>query len=341
MFGKKTKIERSFTTSVSDLIFQVRNDHLIIEDLYGNLLATPVTADDMEILIFFGQKATNVLSPAPGTRIVYTNEDGPQKISLLRDEKENYVLIINNQIQFTTHSEEIYHEAIVGPITCSIKEKPNNFLILGGGDGLVAKQIFKENPEAKVTLVDFDKSITDLFLLDPVMREFNEDAMTKCNIKNADAFTFVQDHEEKYDVIICDFPDPDDIIFNKLYSLEFYSSLIPLLNEGGGIAVQSGSLVKESKCFKCIVKTLQEAGFKTKTFYTPTSFGDLVYAIGMLNEVPTPDFSRSIRKYKTLSQDFFEKAMLTFRPGLFSEEEVEINTVENNKALLYRKEELG
>jgi spermidine synthase len=341
MFSRKTRIERSFTASVNDLVFQVHKNHLTIGDLYGRFLATSVTASDMETLIFFCQKAMNVLSPTPGNTVVYENDVGPQRLTLLKDEKNNHILIINDQIQFTTNSEEIYHEALVGPITCSVKDDPKKFLILGGGDGLVAKQIFKENPEAKITLVDFDKNITDLFLLDPVMKEINEDSMTKCDIKNEDAFVFAQTHTEKYDIIICDFPDPDDIIFSKLYSLEFYLSLIPLLNEGGGLAVQSGSLIKESKCFNCIKKTLEAAGFKTKTFYTPTSFGDLVYTIGKLDEVPMPDFSKSKRKYNTLSQEFFEKAMSTFRPGVWSKQEVEVNTVENNVALVYRMEEVG
>ena len=342
MFSKKTRIERSFTVSVGELIFQVTNNQLTIGNMQEQcFLTTEVTDSDMDTLIFFCQKASNVLSPAPGNTIVYTNDSGPQKLTLMRDEKNTHTLIINNQIQFTTASEEIYHEALVGPITCSVKDNPETFLILGGGDGLAAKQIFKENPNAIVTLVDFDKNITDLFLFDPVMVQINEASMQKCNVINDDAFSFVQSHKEKYDVIICDFPDPDDVIFNKLYSLEFYSNLIPLLNKNGGIAVQSGSLVENSKCFKCIAQTIKVAGYKTKTFYTPTTFGDLVYTIGKIDETPTPNFSKSKREYKTLSQEFFEKSMSTFRPGIFSGEEVEINTVENNMALTYRTEEVG
>ncbi len=340
MSDKRTRIERSFTISINNLVFQIYNNLLMVGDLSGNLVQTSVTLEEMENLSAFCQKTKDILSPIPGNVIIYVNDSGPQKLTLMRDEKNNHTLIINDQIQFTTNSEEIYHEALVGPITCSIKNKPQKFLILGGGDGLVAKQIFKENPQAQVTLVDFDKNITDLFLLDPVMIELNEDSMTKCEIINDDAFTFVQNHADRYDIVICDFPDPDDIIFNKLYSLEFYSNLIPLLNDGGGIAVQSGSLVKNSKCFKCISKTVQAAGFKTKTFYTPTSFGDLVYTIGRIDEVPSPNFSRSIRTYKTLSQEFFDKAMTTFRPGISSSENVEVNTLDNNMALFYRTQEV-
>ena len=340
MFYRSVRVERSFTISVGDLLFQIKNGVLYVANEKGTVIQTEITSDEIDTLISFCEKTKDVLHPIPGNRIVYINDSGPQKITLMRDEKGHYLLLLNQQLQFTSQSEEIYHEALVGPATCSTDKKPEKFLILGGGDGLVAKQVYKENPDADVVLVDFDKNMTDLFATDPVMREFNEDALSKCKIITADAFEFVKSHTEKYDVIICDFPDPDHEIFNKLYTIEFYNAVKNLLVDGGALAVQSGSLAKDSKSFKCIAKTIQAAGFKTLTFYTPSSYGDLVYTIGRLDKTPKPDFSKSIRKYKTLSQEFFEKGMCTFRPGSFSTEDVDINTEENFAALIYRVEEL-
>lgn len=341
MFGKaNTRIERSFTMSIGELIFQVHSDKLLIVDHKGGVLQTPITSDEMQTLSEFCEKSKDILQPIPGNTIVYINDSGPQKITLMKDEKDNYLLLLNQQLQFTTQSEEIYHEALVGPAVCAIKHYPKSFLILGGGDGLVAKQIFKENPNARVTLVDFDKNITDLFTDDIVMKEFNEDSMVKCKVINDDAFEFVRNIDIKFDIIICDFPDPDNEIFNKLYSSEFYANVTNLLVEGGALAVQSGSLAKESKSFKCIEKSIQSVGFKTKTYYTPSSYGDLVYTLAMLDKIPTPLFGRSERTYKTLSQIYFDNAMCTFRPGSYSLEEVEVNTVENKMALKYRTAEL-
>lgn len=340
MFYRNTRIERSFTISIGELIFQVTNNHLFIADPKGVLISTPITSDEMDTLISFCEKTKDMLQPIPGNTIVYINDSGPQKITIMKDARGEYLLLLNQQLQFTTQSEEIYHEALVGPAVCSVEKSPKKFLILGGGDGLVAKQVFKENPEAEVLLVDFDKIITDLFLEDEVLIGFNEGAMSKCTIKNDDAFEFVKNHTDKYDIIVCDFPDPDHEIFNKLYSIEFYKNVKNLLVDGGALAVQSGSLARDSKSFKCIEKTIQSAGFNTITFYTPSSYGDLVYTVGQLGKTPAPDFSRSLRQYKTLSQQFFEKGMCTFRPGSYSEDEVEINTEDNYAALYYRREEL-
>jgi spermidine synthase len=343
MFYKTTKVERSFTISIGDLIFQVKNNLLLVCDENGNLLKTPIYLEELQTLLEFCERSKHILSPIPGYVITYVNDSGPQKLTLLKDEKNNYTLLINQQMQFTTQSEEIYHEALVGPAVCSLDHFPKKFLILGGGDGLVAKQVYKENPSAEILLVDFDPNMLQLFKDDPVMQEFNEGSLLKCDILCQDAFQFVKNKElfeKKFDVIICDFPDPDDLIFNKLYSLEFYNNVKYLLSEGGVLAVQSGSLVKESKSFKCIANTIKSAGFNIKTFYTPSSYGELVYSIGRLDKIPTPNFSKSLRKYNTLSQEFFEKAMSIFRPGSYAEGEVDINTVDNCAAYEYRVEEL-
>jgi len=304
MNRREFKVERSYTISIGDLIFQIRNNGLFVAKDNEKTLYTPVTVEEMTTLSEFCIKAIDILQPIPGSKLLYINNSGPQSISIFVDEKNDYSLLINDQLQFTTESEEIYHEALVGPAVCSLHYSPQKFLILGGGDGLVAKQIFKENPEAEVLLVDFDKSITDLFTYDETLIYFNEESMKRCQVLNEDAFEFVKSHTTQYDVIICDFPDPDHDIFNKLYSSEFYSNVKKLLKSEGIMAVQSGSLVTK------------------------------------VDEVPDPKLNRSCRQYKTISQEFFDKAMKTFRPDVYSSEDVQINTVENYKALEYRINEV-
>jgi spermidine synthase len=171
------------------------------------------------------------------------------------------------------------------------------------------------------------------------MTEINEGAMSKCKVINADAFEYVWDDEEKYDVIICDFPDPDTDIFNKLYSVELYSRLKEMLNDEGSMVVQSGSLVPNSKCFSCITKTLEAAGFQTRSHYTPTTYGELVYNLCKHKEHGAWGVTLPIN-LNTMNTDFYENAMCNLRPGLVSPEDVEINTVDNMVALGYRLEEL-
>ncbi len=346
MDPRKVIVRPPFAVSIADLLFEIETNVLTVTNKKTQQMFTKVTAEDMEILEAFASRASEIVSPIPGNEIIYQINDGPQKITVLKDSRDNYTLIINNQIQFTTDSEEIYHEALVHPAIGAFTNQedrtviPQTFLILGGGDGLVAKQIFKYNPKAQVVLVDFDPSITDMFTYDPRLTAFNEASMSSCIVVNDDAFEFVKSNSDRYDVIICDFPDPDEKMFNKLYSKEFYENVSNLLNKSGVLAVQSGSLVTNSKSYPCIYKTIEASGFKTLKFYTPTSYGDLCYCIAKKNHTPFVLLDVTM-KYKTISQKFFDNAMTCFRPGLLTEDEVEVNTVENMAAYNYRKKEVS
>lgn len=339
---KNNRVQRSFIVQVADLVFHVEPNKLTVGD-GKTFVETECSTNDIEVLMAFAEQAKSILSPLPNSEIVYSITDGPQKISLVK-KNSDYMLIINSQIQFTTKSEEIYHEALVMPAFGSVVD-PKTCLILGGGDGLAAKQIFKHYPNTEVTLVDFDKNITDIFTYDPVMVEINENAMKKCKVINEDAFQYVlENQDKKFDVIICDFPDPDNVIFNKLYSLEMYQMLHNILvDENGAMVVQSGSLVPNSKCFPCIETTLHAANFSTCSYYTPTTYGELVYNLCVKHNNFQAKNTENIEfpeTLKTMNKDFFLNAMCSLRPGLISEEEVEVNTVENNAALNYRIEEL-
>ena len=251
---RKTRILKSFTLSINDILFSIQHDKLtIIKD--DTVITTSIKQEELGMLEAFCIKAKDVVQPLPGNNVVYSIKGENQDVVLLRDGKDTYTLIINDQIQFITDIDTIYHEALVSPAVACLTDI-KDVLILGGGDGLVAKQLFKELDNVNVTLVDFDKNITDIFTYDPVMREFNENSMDKCSVINDDAYTFVQSCINMYDVIICDFPDPDDVIFNKLYSLEFYTNVKKLLKPNGAMSVQCGSISKESKCFLSIKKTL-------------------------------------------------------------------------------------
>lgn len=333
---KNNRIARSFIVQVADLIFHINPHTLTVSD-GTTTLSTQISSDEIGVLKAFADQAKTVTSPLPKSEVIYSIVDGPQKISLIK-KGNDHILMINSQVQFTANSEVIYHEALVHPAFGSVHD-PKTCLILGGGDGLAAKQIFKYYPDTKITLVDFDKNITDIFTYDPVMMELNESSMEKCTVINDDAFEYVKNDDNKYDVIICDFPDPDTDIFNKLYSIELYSRLKEMLTDDGAMVVQSGSLVPDAKCFPCIKKTLEAAGFQTKSYYTPSTYGELVYNLCKKSEAEAWGV-QLVDGLQATSQEFFDSAMCNFRPGLISKEEVEVNTVDNMVALEYRLEEL-
>lgn len=334
-------MKNKFGIQIADLTFCIYPNVLSVTKIINNTpitLQTEISTPDLELLQTFVLNGHQVISPTGGYQVIFEKNTGNQNVFLLKDSLDDYALVINNQVQFTTNCERSYHEGLVSPAIGALKNPPKNILILGGGDGLAAKQIFKEHPETQITLVDYDKEITDLFTFEPNLSSINENSLLKCNVINDDAFEYVKNETDKYDIIICDFPDPDQEIFNKLYSLEFYTSLKNILSENGIVAVQSGPLAYNSKCFLCIKKTLEETGFKTLNYFTTTPFGPSNFVIAKIEDLPVVELKND---YETLNQDFFKNAMCSPIPNFDKKyKDILVNTLDNFAAHVYKLIEL-
>lgn len=338
---KHLYLTKSFVIQIGDLLFSIKPNNLnvgkIIDGVYHNL-TTEIRSEDLELLYTLADKGKSIVAPIHDYKVIFNSSEGLQDVFLFKDSNNDHALVINNQIQFTTNCERSYHEALVSPAIGCLDNNPSSILILGGGDGLAAKQIFREHPNCKVTLVDFDKFITDLFIKEKSLSDLNENSLQKCNIINKDAFEFVQSCNEKYDIVICDFPDPDQEIFNKLYSVEFYSMIKKLLKPEGIISIQSGPLAYNSNCFLCIKKTVESIGINTLTYYSATPHGPSIFTIGKIEETPVVKLKNT---YDTINQEFFNNAMCAPIPNFEKKyDSVEINTLDNYMAYTYKMIEL-
>jgi spermidine synthase len=131
-------------------------------------------------------------------------------------------------------------------------------LILGGGDGMAAREVLKYPTVKQVTVVDIDPAITDLGQHRAELRALNADALraSKVNIVNTDAMRFVEENRDFFDVIIIDLPDPNTETLSKLYSVPFYALCARRLRSNGVLATQATSPFFARKAFWCIVETI-------------------------------------------------------------------------------------
>ena len=85
---------------------------------------------------------------------------------------------------------------------------PKRVLVLGGGDGLAVREVLKYPSVERVTLVELDPHMTALFRDNPKLAALNGHALTspKLHIVNADAFGWLEQSAEHFDVIVIDFP---------------------------------------------------------------------------------------------------------------------------------------
>ena len=100
-------------------------------------------------------------------------------------------------------------------------------LILGGGDGLALREVFKYDSVESVTLVDLDPEMTRLFGTNEVLRRLNAESLNspKLKIVNADAFVWLGANNDTFDFAVVDFPDPTSYALGKLYTTAFYKLL--------------------------------------------------------------------------------------------------------------------
>ncbi len=215
-------------------------------------------------------------------KVVYSAQTPYQKIVMTRW-KEYYWLYINGQEQFSTFDEEKYHEPLVHPAV-KLSPAPQNVLILGGGDGLAAREVLKHSGVEHLRLVDLDPAMTKLAKTHPVLLSVNRGSLhdPRVEVINGDASTFLDTDSRLYGVIIVDLPDPDTVDLMHVYSREFYDKLRSHLVRGGVMVTQATSPYFSRKAFLCILKTVRSAGFSAIPYHNqiPT-MGEWGWVLGV------------------------------------------------------------
>jgi spermidine synthase len=154
---------------------------------------------------------------------------------------------------------------------------PKNVLVLGGGDGMAAREILKYPSVEHVTLVELDPHMSKLFSTEPLLRALNHDSLLspKLKVVNADAFAWLEQAPDHYDVIVVDFPDPTNFSIGKLYTSTFYELIDQHLNASGFAVVQTTSPLIARKSFWTVATTIEAAGLTATPYHAHVpSFGE-------------------------------------------------------------------
>jgi len=210
----------------------------------------------------------------PG-RILLAKSTAYQRI-VLTQEANDFRLFLNGNLQFSSIDEHRYHESLVHPAMGAAASRAN-VLILGGGDGLAAREVLKHPEVERITLVDLDPDMTSLFKKHEGLRGLNQDSLNHPKLKliNEDAFLWLKASRDLFDVIIIDFPDPSNFSLGKLYTLGFYETLRERLSPSGAAVIQSASPWMSRRAFWCIDETLRSAGLRTAPYHAHVpSFGE-------------------------------------------------------------------
>jgi len=223
-------------------------------------------------------------------RVVYSTASPYQRIVVTQG-KAGHRLFLNGNLQFAERDEYRYHEALVHPAMAA-HGRPKRVAVLGGGDGMAVREILKYPSVESVTLVELDPAMTRTFTEHPTLARLNGGALKnpKVHIVNTDAFQWLQQGEDTFDVIVVDFPDPTNFSIGKLYTNSFYSLLDKRLSASGYAVVQTTSPLVARQSFWTVVSTIESVGLRTAPYHAHVpSFGEWGYVLASRRPWRMPD----------------------------------------------------
>lgn len=274
--------------------------------------------------------------------IVYAKSSPYQRIVVTRG-KTGYSLFLNGNLQFNSFDEYRYHEALVHPAFAAFNGDAKRVLVLGGGDGLAMREILKYRSVEFVQLVDLDPEMTRVADSVAALGELNKNSLhdPRVHITNADAFVWLDNvAADPFDVVIIDFPDPNNFALGKLYTTRFYNMLKGKLRSDSAVVIQTTSPLIARNSFWCVMKTLEASGYKVKPYQTAVpSFGIWGYALAKLQPFDQPQRPPANVELRFLNDETF--ASLFEFPADISRpsEEVEINRLDNQALVRYYETE--
>ncbi|MFD8913068.1 polyamine aminopropyltransferase [Streptomyces sp. NPDC059575] len=175
-------------------------------------------------------------------------------------------LFLDGRLRVGGRDERQYHEALVHP---AMSGPHTRVLILGGGDGLAAREVLRYGGVRRVDVVELDAGLLRLARSDPGLAALNAHALAdpRVHVTTADALGRLRlAPAGRYDVVIADLPDPGISASTKLYSQEFYGLARRALAPGGRLVVHAGPVTTRPRVFWTVVTTLRAAGFSAAPY---------------------------------------------------------------------------
>jgi spermidine synthase len=188
---------------------------------------------------------------------LYYKQSPFQRIAFFTEKDGSFNLTLDDFLQFNSSHEHVYHESLF-TLPAIFPHKLENVLVLGGGDGLGARELLKFHSIKSIELVDIDPDMIDFAKSNYFMTMLNKnsfnDPKVKVYVQDAKAW-LQQPITQKYDLIIVDFPDPNTPVLWELFSSKVMQQIAARLNKHGVACLQSSTY--NSRSYRKIFRTLE------------------------------------------------------------------------------------
>uniref|UniRef100_A0A224XH52 Putative spermidine synthase n=1 Tax=Panstrongylus lignarius TaxID=156445 RepID=A0A224XH52_9HEMI len=207
-----------------------------------------------------------------------------QDILLLETKHHGRALVLDGIIQCTEFDEFSYQEMISFlPLCCH--PNPKKVLIVGGGDGGVAREVVKHPSVELVEQVEIDERVVNLCkeYLPSMALGFTH---PKVKLHIADGFAFMKSRLKNYDVIITDSSDPIGPAV-PLFQQEYFQLMRNALKPGGIVCSQASNPWSKTKEYADVHRVCKQI-FPSNSFAyasVPTYPNGIIgFALGSLNK---------------------------------------------------------
>lgn len=163
-------------------------------------------------------------------RQLYSGKSEFQRIDVFDSPDLGRFLVLDGYMMFTERDEFIYHEMMVH-VPLAVHPKVEKVLLIGGGDGGVARELLRYGSVRRIDLVEIDRQVVE------VCKEFfpfSAESLVdeRVHLHFEDGMRFVRSVVDEYDLVIVDSTDP----FGPgegLFTKEFYGNCFKALREDG------------------------------------------------------------------------------------------------------------
>lgn len=240
-------------------------------------------------------------------------------------------LYLDGGLQFSTRDEYRYTESLVYP---ALGNGARSVLVLGGGDGLAARELLRQPGVDRIVQVELDPAVIELART--TMRDANGGSLDdpRVNVVIGDAMKWLREAGAgPFDAVIVDLPDPDTPVLGRLYSTEFYALAARALAPGGLAVVQAGSPFSTPTAFWRTVSTIRAAGYAVTPYHVhvPT-FGDWGFVLAQRSgAAPVPRVPTDAPPLRFLNQPVLDAA--TVFSGDVGPRPLEPSTLDNPRVV--------
>ena len=190
-------------------------------------------------------------------RVLYDSATKHQRLRVLENPTFGRVLTLDGVVQTTEGDNFIYHE-MMAHVPVLAHGQARRVLIIGGGDGGMAREVLRHASVTHVTMVEIDAGVVEFskeYLPSLSAGAFDD---PRLDLVIADGAEFIRSTEGGFDVIIVDSTDPigpGEVLFTDTFYGHAKRALAPggiLVTQNGVPFMQGDELTNTMRAFKAL-----------------------------------------------------------------------------------------